>query len=297
MLSKIYAKVLRDSTSLAGNRLTTFEIGLPRCILSELNTHRVFSRNFMSSRAIPVERMIGQVEESPFVPHSWGKNQSGMQAGPEHDAPIRVVLPNGTGELGFATPAEAWLSVRDYAVAFARGFAEAGYHKQLPNRLIEPWMYTRGVVSSTHWSNFFALRDHEAAEPHFRLLAKRMRTAIEASTPRPLEEGEWHLPYIDDGVLDQVDAYVRKHGGDPTDLAIRCSVARCARVSYGNHDGTPPSIQKDLELYGRLVGAHPLHASPAEHQATPDPYHEQRHRWGNFRGWVQHRKTLDGECL
>jgi len=239
--------------------------------------------------------MIRDVESRPFVPLSWGRNQRGMSAGPEHDAPVRVCNPDGTGEL-MLTREDAWLHARDQVIKVALGFTETGYAKQIANRLLEPFMMTRGVVTSTQWSNFFALRHHEAAEPHFRRLAEAMLAAMEVSKPRRLEVGEWHLPYVDDGVLDQVDAYVREHGGDPTDFAIRCSVAKCARVSYWSRDGRPTEVAQDLELYDRLVGAQPMHASPAEHQACPDPHHEQRHLWGNFRGWVQYRKTLDGEC-
>ena len=48
-----HAEVLIDSVNPAGQRLTTFVLRFPRFVLSEFNTHRMFSRNASSSRAIP----------------------------------------------------------------------------------------------------------------------------------------------------------------------------------------------------------------------------------------------------
>ena len=94
------------------------------------------------------------------------------------------------------------------------------------------------------------------------------------------------------------------------ETARQCSAARCARVSYLNHDGTTPNVTKDLETFAKLAGdpngpPHPLHASPMEHQATPDrlSHPEKNDSWqfptqhGNFRGWRQFRKMLSGEQI
>lgn len=168
----------------------------------------------------------------------------------------------------------------------AEAFDAAGYHKQIVNRLLEPFMHINVVVTSTEWSNFYALRDHSDAEPHIQLLAQKMREAAYLSEPNQLLYGQWHLPYV--SLVEQSDYGL--------DKCKAMSTARCARVSYLTHDGRVPSVDEDIELYTRLVGTNPLHASPAEHQATPDPYGEARTQWGNFSYWKQHRKTLQGEC-
>ena len=210
----ISAKVLADSIGPSGDRLTTLELCFPRSILAEFNTRRVFSRNAASSRAIPVERMIRDVERNPFIPISWGKNQRGMQAGEECNAPVRIATEAGTGELVLSRE-DAWLYGRDQMVQCALAFAEAGYHKQLVNRLLEPWMWAHVVVSATAWSNFLALRDHPDAEPHMHVLAGQIRYALETSEPKPLQPSQWHLPFVDDAVVDLIDERIAEHGGDP----------------------------------------------------------------------------------
>ena len=302
----IRAEVVADSVSPQGIRLATLQLRYPKFIHGEFMTHRVFSRNASSSRAIPVERLIKDVQDDPIYPSHWGKNQRGMQANDENNACVPVY---GWGGGTDRSNRDAWLLARDNAVKAAQAFAEAGYHKQIVNRLLEPFCHINVVVTATEWSNFFALRCHPDAQPEMRLLAEAMRVALAKSTPRALEPGEWHLPYCPD--------VHGKPAGLPgefkSDDAIKVSVARCARVSYWTQDGRWPTIAEDLALYDRLVSAVPLHASPAEHQATPDrtagrlvgvvgmlnldgEVWVNPHLHGNFRGWVQHRKTLPGEC-
>ena len=74
------ARIIADSMGPNGARVTTFELTMPRIVLAEHNTHRMYSRNAASSRAIPVEKMLTPIEEAPMLPVWWGKNQSGMQA-------------------------------------------------------------------------------------------------------------------------------------------------------------------------------------------------------------------------
>lgn len=248
-------------------------------------THRQFSRNASSSRAIPVSRMIEDIIRDPAMPLFWGKNQKGMQAGEEHDAAVIIDNPHEFRPIGYSREG-AWLRAMHGAIETARAFDEAGYHKQIVNRILEPFMHINVVVTSTEWSNWYALRDHKDAEPHIELLAKRMREAAYLSTPRTMLFGEWHLPYV--SLVEQTDYGL--------DVSCKLSTARCARVSYLTHDGRVPSVDEDIELYTRLVGVQPLHASPAEHQATPDPHGEARSQWGNFQYWKQYRKTLPGEC-
>lgn len=285
------AKIIADSISPKGIRLTTMQLRYPKFIHGEFMTHRMFSRNASSSRAIPVERMIEDVMRDPAMPVYWGKNQAGMQARTElnqqeRDEAIRL-----------------WLQARDNAINTADRMVSLGAHKQIVNRIIEPWLHINVVVSATDWANFHALRRHPDAQPEIKALADAMWEAQQASTPERLQPGQWHLPYFD--LRKDVNLLPTRPEGDVTPwsdwfntLAIKVSVARCARVSYLTHDGKQPNVEEDLKLHDRLVGSTPLHASPAEHQATPDTGigrwdHPSEH--GNFRGWRQYRKMLPNE--
>ena len=288
MTFKVEATVLADSISPTGQRITTFQLRYPRFIHSELMTHRVFSRNASSSRAIPVAKMIAQVRNEPAMPWSWGKNQSGMQAkeellGEERNKAI-----------------ELWHTAAELAADIAEDMTKVGLHKQVANRILEPFQYISVVLTATDYENWFELRNHEDAQPEIMNLAREMDDALFLSRPTLLQPGEWHLPYITD----------EERGQYPADILLRVSAARCCRVSYLRHDGQAPNLEKDLELCEMLVGARPLHASPFEHQATPDewlepnwfarllgqkPAYSNPHQHGNFNGWVQHRKLIEAE--
>jgi hypothetical protein len=306
------AKVIADSVGEHSPRLTTMLVRMPRCVLAEFNTHRVFTRNAASSRAIPVPRMIEQVMEDPFIPLVWGKNAKGMQSWRHHDAQVELFDRDGLSD-AFSNE-EAWLFARNKAVEFAMAFAKAGYHKQIVNRLLEPWMWTLVCVTSTDWGNFFALRRHEGAEPHIRLLADAMFEALQLSSPRKMIPGEWHLPFVGSDDWEMIREFYPYSGDTPAnitqrrqDAAIKLSVARCASTSYKTVDGFDMTIERATELHDKLVGAQPMHASPAEHQATPDDCGTYSGRkkvvvWskpglgGNLgNGWIQYRKTLPGE--
>jgi thymidylate synthase ThyX len=267
------ARVLLDSVSPAGVRLTTMEVRYPRFIHSELMTHRVFSRNAASSRAIPIRKMIDAVRSEPAMPLWWGRNQSGMQAHAELDPAARVLAE------------DEWRRALEDALAHAERLAssEIGLHKQLVNRLLEPFAWITVLITATEWANFFTQRTHEDAQPELRQIARLMLGAYRASTPRPLALGDWHTPLIlpDEEVSLSLE------------LRQKISVARSARVSYLSHSGTRDH-EKDLELYDRLVsGGANGHWSPFEHVATPlsEPT-----RWSaNFRGWEQFRKRFPQE--
>lgn len=296
--------VVADSVSEAGARLTTLEVTLPRIVLAEFNTHRVFSRNSASSRAIPVAKQIARIKEDPFIPEYWGANQSGMQAAEELDSLDRM-----TAEV-------IWLQARDEAIRHVERLLELGLHKQITNRILEPWMWQTILVTATEWSNFFALRANPDAQPEIRRAAELMRQAMEESAPKHVAEGEWHLPLV--GFVPprsrfetdkQYEAAERAAGyelewarREPV-RALKVSVGRCARVSYLTHDGQR-DFGKDVELYERLVSSG--HMSPTEHVATPFHYRPGttdfgeefplQPEWsGNFRGWKQYRKILPGE--
>ena len=297
------AQVLADSRSPQGHRLTTLEATFPRFVLAEFNTHRVFSRNSASSRAIPIVKQLRRVLEAPFVPLEFGSNQPGMQAGP----PLE-------GEARLAAEAE-WLRARDEAVRqvlrlisspdtvapdddlFQRLDDVEGIikekaqpadwlnvHKQVANRLLEPFMWHTVIVSATEWGNFFNLRCHSDAQPEIRRAAELMREACEDSEPAALGEDEWHLPLI--RPEDRGEASI----GD----LVKISAGRCARVSYLTHAGKR-DLAGDIELCERLLNS--VHMSPLEHPAQPLSEAElARSEWcGNFRGWRQYRKTIENE--
>ncbi len=268
-------EVLRDSVSPAGVRLTTLKVTLPRIVLAEFNTHRMLSRSSASSRAIPVEKRIAAVEAEPFVPEAFGKNQRGMQAGEEL-----------TGTEADDARRE-WMSACRAAVDHARGLARLGVHKQIANRLIEPFCWHAIVVTATEWSNFFALRCHPDAQPEIRRAAEMMRDAMAASIPIPVHFGDWHLPFVPPE--EEFDLRTRRSAFTGEEVAL-ISAGRCARVSYLTHEGARDP-RADFDLAKRLMQSG--HMSPFEHAATPQL--DRPHFCGNFLGWVQLRKTIRHE--
>lgn len=252
----ISARILAHSLAPCGEDLFTIEATYPRCIHAEIMTPRDKARNAASSRAIPVEKQIQRVLDDPFVPIYLGKNQAGMQAGTElEEADRKEAL-------------VAWLRGRDRAVETAREMLKCGVHKQIVNRIIEPYTWITIIVSGTEWANWDALRDHPKAEPHFQDLARKIKAARAESTPRVLAAGEWHRPLI------TFDDEIKVSQWTPEMLAPydvdgrlnQISVGRCGRVSYLTHDGQRDH-QKDVELHDRMVGESPVHASAAEHVA------------------------------
>lgn len=259
------------------------------------------SRNASSSRAIPVNKMIQSIIDDTAKPIHWGKNQSGMQAREEHDARINIQPILNIQHEYYVEKEVAWEIARNLAIKMAVQFSEAGYHKQIVNRLLEPFMHINVVCTATELSNFFALRIHPDAQPEIQLLARKMKKALDESKPVLIPKGHWHLPYITEEDLEKY----YNHNTETFDYEnlIKISVARCARVSYLTTEMKKPSFEEDLALYDRLICHDPIHASPAEHQATPDIYiHEWSKIWktpsqhGNFVGWIQYRKTLPNEC-
>lgn len=297
----IAAKVVADSVSLHKVRLTTLELKYPRFIHSEFMTHRMFSRNASSSRAIPIDKMIEQVEKHPATPIHWGKNQPGMQAKEEHNEPINL----GTdSDPDLYQPSWAWCEVAANVVEYAKKFSEASYHKQVVNRLLEPFQFIHVVVTATEWDNFFDLRLHPDAQPEIHELARVMKEVMSQSTPACATSDYYHTPYVDP-LEEDLDSWQD---------AAKASVARCARVSYKNHDKSDPILERDIELHDKLLKAG--HMSPFEHVATPmevlniDLFpgsdevpgidvkgitHADKNLdlWsGNFRGWIQYRQRL-----
>lgn len=271
-MSNFEARVIAHSISEVTNKeLVTLVLRYPRFIHSEMMTHRVFSRNASSSRAIPVKKMLAQVWNAPAMPIHWGKNQAGMQA-QEQLSGFRL---EGAKAL--------WRLAGKFACAAAYTADKLGLHKQVTNRLLEPWQFISVVVTATEWSNFFELRDHPDAQPEIQALAKAMKAAIQASTPRLLRRGEWHLPFIQPA--EQLDY--------PSAELLKMSAARCARVSYLTHEGREPSAKADFDLYQKLVGSAPIHASPVEHQACAEKVLPEQE--SNLKGWLQYRKLVEAQ--
>src|SRR5512135_1987029 len=138
----IKAQIICDSMAPSGVRLTTFVLTYPRFIHSEFMTHRVFSRNASSSRAIPVKKQIQEIIDNPVIPLAFTKNKAGMQGGAALD-----------GEAHDKAVA-AWLEGRDRAVEIANKLADLEVHKQYANRVLEPWAHITVVCTATDFANF-----------------------------------------------------------------------------------------------------------------------------------------------
>jgi hypothetical protein len=299
----ISARILADSISPEGHRMTSMELEYPRFILAELNTHRMLSKNSASSRAIPIATMHRQIVESPATPVYWGKNQPGMSAKEEVSPDV----------MEFAE--ELWHKGMYEAIEIAAKLSSIGLHKQIANRITEPWMMMKTVISGTEWANLLYLRNHPDAQPEFAELAQCIQDVLDLSSPTELQPGEWHLPYVDlyrsdyDGILHYI-------GPEGMPLSIEnariLSASCCAQVSYRRNDN---SMEKAKMIYDKLINSTPAHASPVEHQATPmnltnwevDPEYWQEgithvsancDLWsGNLRGWIQFRKLIPNEAV
>ncbi len=289
MPEQIKAKVIAHSKSVySGKEIITMELEYPRFIHGELMTHRMFSRNAMSSRAVPINKMIEQVDMYPAMPIHWGKNQSGMQAKEQLSA------------LTLQSVIDSWNEAAMFAVNEATYMMQQGAHKQIVNRVLEPFQIMKTVVTATEWENFFWLRNHEDAQPEIKRLSEVMLEAKDKSSAAELTQDDWHVPYFGDG-------YWLKGCGIALEDALAISASCCAQVSFRKSDD---SLEKAKRVYERLVVSEPVHASPFEHQARPihamyfgafTPVQDQGvthidmegNPWsGNFCGFVQHRQLI-----
>lgn len=286
----ISAKIIADSKNSAGDRITSFVCTFPRMILAEFNTHRSFSRNSASSRAIPFERMLEMVKSNPFIPIKWMKDHKGMQGSEFHEGAI------------LEHHEKNWLMARDYAVHCAKRLSGDNVTKQIINRLLEPFMWHTIIVTATDFQNFFALRLHEAAEIHMQELARVMLLAYNDSEPKELSDGEWHIPFgdqFDEERVYELSSYLPTDGivsknrydleAEQTELKIKIATARCARISYNNFEGKD-DYEADIKLHNRLLESG--HLSCFEHCAKANSIMQQS---GNFKGFVQYRKLIPNE--
>lgn len=303
-MNKISANIIADSISPQGHRIISYILTYPRMIHAEVMTHRMFSRNAASSRAIPFNKMVKMVEEDPFIPIAWQKDHKGMQ-GNEYlsdEKEIKNLIYN-------------WLFSKSEAVARAKVLNTKGITKQLCNRLLEPFMWYTALVTATEYDNFFELRcpkyklvgigeefaysrkdwlskmkfsstmhpsqyphteqewwkiSESGAEIHIQALAEAMWDARNESITKKLQPGEWHIPF-DDKIEDLPTMFAT---GIPDDLTtsgqaidlerIKIAVARCARLSYLTFDGEIDYV-KDIALHNMLLKS--KHMSPFEHCA------------------------------
>ncbi|MDB4312243.1 FAD-dependent thymidylate synthase [bacterium] len=285
----------------------SFELEYPRFIHSEFMTHRQFSRNAASSRAIPVKKLIELVRKLPAMPVHWGRNQGGMQAKEE--------LVGANLKIAQAL----WKGTAKVVASVAGLMSKVGLHKQITNRILEPFQMIKVVMTTTEIENFFYLRNHKDAQPEIAELARIMWESVQLSSPQKLKSGEWHLPYVltergEEGILayytQDVDIHGQSYGIAKNYLtledAIKLSSSLCAQVSYRRSD---ESVEKAIKIYDQLVTMTPVHASPFEHQATPmsslldwdlgshceGVTHQDRYGncWsGNLKGWIQNRQLI-----
>lgn len=276
----IAAKIIEDSiNTVTGDRITTFLWLYPRMIHSEIMTHRKFSRNAASSRAIPIEKVMKEVLERPARPVFWGANQKGMVAD--------VELPTKAAAEAIRLWDEAGRAAVEQARKFQSIITDEGtfsVHKQIVNRIMEPWAHMLTLVTATEYTNFFALRVEPNAQPEFQCLATKTLQLYLTSTPRPLNAGDWHTPF-GDMASDSPDALKF------TDMKLKIATGRAARTSYKTIEGSV-DVVKDMDLHDRLIANH--HMSPTEHCAKAMAAPGQS---GNFSGWEQYRKMIPNENI
>lgn len=288
----VTAKIIADSVNERNTRVTTFELEYPRIIHSELLTHRVFSRNSASSRAIPVNAMLDLIEANPAMPSQWGKNQPGMQAKEE------------LGELEKKAVKDLWLNACKEAVAHARVMNDIKAHKQVINRITEPYQHMKVVLTGTDFANWFYLRNHVDADPTIAELAAEMWYVYNQSKPELLRAGEWHLPYVDVTWIEGVQSYFISNEQITLEQALKVSASNCAQVSYRKNDS---SLDKSVAIYNRLIESKPTHASPVEHMCVAFAEFDNNVDWpkgithvdrngtywsGNIRDFIQYRQLI-----
>jgi hypothetical protein len=314
--------IAHSKSSVTGKEIITFELEFPRPILAEFNTHNALSKNASSSRAIPVPTMLKQVRENPAFLARYGAANTGMQDKGPHNGLIDI-----EGIDDWLTAEEAWVNAAKDAAYHAEAFHNAGYAKQVCNRLIEPFQMMKVVMTATELNNFKWLRRHDAADPTIDVLCQKVITAQEASTPVILQPGWWHVPYYNEGYWIPASTARTTDGpvvvdkfGHSLEHALIISSSCSAQVSYRKLDDT---IEKARGVVARLnlqgeEPDQPVHASPLEHQCTPFEYPDYESMligrferdlvdWeegvthvdrdgqlgsGNMKGWKQHRQLV-----
>lgn len=321
----ISARIVAKSVSAySGQEIITWEADFPKCILAELNTHKIMVSNCQSSRAVPVKKVIEQIRSNPVTPIHWGKNKAGMVAEEELDENVHV--PMGDGYFDEYSRDQAWNLTANMIANLMEAWEEAGYHKQIVNRIGEAFTFVRGVITATEIDNFFHLRYHKDADPFMQELAKCMWEAYEQAEAEVLYEGEWHTPYVphtrnclgnlmylEEEFEPILDGKTHVIPTIPLEQALKTSSAVCGQVSYRKLDTSEETVER---VWNNLMGGDTIHASVTGHQATPMKYptlqstiqfidgfadgvtHVDKDLdfWSaQFKHWIMHRKTLSGE--
>jgi thymidylate synthase ThyX len=294
------AEVIADSYN-KHSRITTMEVVMPRIILAEMNTHRMFSRNSASSRAIPSEKMIKSIQENPFVPLMWMKNHKGMQ-GKEYFDHIKSGFLDNT-----------WKRLSKEAISNIERLSFEGEEvtKQITNRLLEPFMFHKAVITTNEFGfeNFISQRLSEEAEIHMKHVASLMLESYNNSEAKKLDELDYHIPYLDNINSDILKSILFENYKDALmsteqwssefkKLKVKISVARLARTSYtevgekSEKNTEKEQYIKDIALHDKLIEQG--HWSPFEHIAYSS---ENRFQMGGNLGigWVQYRKLFTNE--
>ncbi len=315
----ISARVVAKSVSAySGQEIVTWEYDAPKCILAELNTHSILVKNAQSSRAVPIKKVIEQIRTNPVTPVHWGSNKPGMVAGEEIDSVVAFSTEklniNGyrLDDFDYLSKKEAWQATAETASYLMEAWEEAGYHKQIVNRIGEAFTFVRGVITGTEIDNFFHLRYHKDADPYMYELAKCMWEAYEQAEAEVLYGGEWHTPYVEHFRASDGDAFLEYHAnnlGVSLEQALKISSAACGQVSYRKLDTSEETVER---VWNNLMGGETIHASVTCHQATPITEYLQSDRYllpegathidreGNvwsaqFKHWIMHRKTIENE--
>ena len=319
-MTTISARVIAHSKSKTGLEISTILTRSPLSYHPQNLTHRDKSRNAGSARAIPTKTIIQRIIDDPVYPMRWAENEPGMQGW--HDLPMDLAI----------KAKHLWDHHRKMTISITEDLHKLGLHKQYANRLLTPHQHIDVLWTTVGWKNFFHLRDHPDAQPEEQLFAKAVRDALEASEPKLLNYGEWHLPWIRDEDWEEGKKYLGigesnspATNEDLLDLMKNISASRCATLSYGNADGSKSNFEKDITRIKKLM-TDPLHASPFEHQATPDKKirvnrskivysdifpgvakdvislgardeYEHPELHGNLTGFIQYRKTLPNESV
>jgi hypothetical protein len=207
--------------------------------------HNCFSRNASSSRAVPVEKTIQNILNEPWKPLHVYKNCRGMQG--------KELMSDDE----YDSFCEHWDDAKRQAIEVARKMIKEGFHKQHINRILEPFTKIKVIVTATEWDNFFKLRLARDADPEIQDLAKAIKLAMDNAAEYIYVNalGGCTLPYVN---IDEITAIEDRR------MLKLISAARCARVSYINHDGSAPDILKDLKLAKNLIESG--HMTPFEHQ-------------------------------
>jgi len=265
------SNIIADSINQNGTRLTTYVLEYPRFIHSELLTHRVISRNSSSNRAMPTSKVIEHVRHNPAMPCKWGLNQKGMQA---YEVASEEIAAQAAGE---------WHKAKETACYFAESLRKMGLHKQIVNRLLEPFQTIRTIATASNWESFFELRAHPDAQPEIQELAYLMLDEYRENEPFLLLDNEWHLPFNGDYPKDMPDNL---------DGKLNVCVARCARVSYMNFEGKN-EYKRDKQLAEKLQKSTPIHASPFEHCAMAVSPKDSKDSRNFGPGWMQLRALIE----